>query len=150
MEMNTVHQSIQESSLRKRVFLNIMYAQNQLVESMIEVLKHHDLSIEQYYVLNILKKQKGKAANMCVIQESMISKASNTTRLVDKLLLKNYVIREVCSKNRRKIDVFITQTGLNILDIINPLIEILEEKFAKNLNVNELEELNSLLEKYRS
>jgi DNA-directed RNA polymerase subunit N (RpoN/RPB10) len=41
--------------------------------------------------------------------ERMIAKTSNTTRLVDKLLLKNFVTRKVCLENRRKIEVLITQ-----------------------------------------
>jgi DNA-binding MarR family transcriptional regulator len=46
---------------------------------------------------------------MSVIQERMIAKTSNTTRLVDKLLLKELVTRKVCPENRRKIEVLITQ-----------------------------------------
>jgi DNA-binding MarR family transcriptional regulator len=51
---------------------------------------------------------------MSVIQERMIAKTSNTTRLVDKLLLKNFVTRKVCLENRRKIEVLITQKGLHV------------------------------------
>jgi DNA-binding MarR family transcriptional regulator len=65
---------------------------------------------EQFNVLRILRK-KGNPANMSVIQERMIAKTSNTTRLVDKLLLKNFVTRKVCLENRRKIEVLITQKG---------------------------------------
>ncbi len=50
--------------------------------------------------MRILRGQKGKPANMCVIQECMLAKTSNTTRLVDKLLLKELVTRNVCPENR--------------------------------------------------
>jgi DNA-binding MarR family transcriptional regulator len=39
---------------------------------------------------------------MSVIQERMIAKTSNTTRLVDKLLLKELVTRKVCPKTEEK------------------------------------------------
>jgi DNA-binding MarR family transcriptional regulator len=39
---------------------------------------------------------------MSVIQERMIAKTSNTTRLVDKLLLKELVTRKVCRKTEEK------------------------------------------------
>lgn len=136
-------------ALNKRALLNIIYMQNLLSESFNEILKHYDLSLEQFNVLKILEHQKGKPINMCDIQERMISKTSNTTRLVDKLLLKGYVKREVCSQNRRKIDVFITQSGLEILKDLNPKIDFYEEKLSHKLSSTEFENLNFLLEKYR-
>ena len=43
------------------------------------------------------------ALNMQDIQERMINKMSNTTRLIDKLLVKELVSRKVCKANRRKL-----------------------------------------------
>jgi len=79
----------------------------------------------------------------------MIAKTSNTTRLVDKLLLKKFVTRNVCPENRRKIEVLITQKGLDILTELDPKVIEHENFFSKNLNSEELEQLNILLEKYR-
>ena len=100
----------------KKIILNIMYTQNVLAEHFNEILKPYEISSEQYNVLRILRGQKGNPANMCVIQERMLAKTSNTTRLVDKLLLKNFVTRKVCSDNRRKIEVLITEEGLQVLE----------------------------------
>jgi DNA-binding MarR family transcriptional regulator len=100
--------------------------------------------------LRILRGQKGKPANMSVIQERMIAKNSNTTRLIDKLLLKEMVTRKECPDNRRKIEILITQKGLDILEELDPLVVRHENDFAKKLTPKELELLNELLEKYRS
>jgi DNA-binding MarR family transcriptional regulator len=127
-----------------------MVTQNVLSEKFNEVLKPYDLSGEQYNVLRILRGQKGNPANMCVIQERMIAKNSNTTRLIDKLLLKNLVTREVCPENRRKIEVLITEKGLELLEELDPKVLENEKLFAANLNQKELVELNTLLEKYRN
>jgi DNA-binding MarR family transcriptional regulator len=126
-----------------------MYTQNVISEKFNEILKSYDLSGEQYNVLRILRGQKGNPANMCVIQERMIAKNSNTTRLIDKLLLKEFVTREVCPDNRRKIEVLITQKGLDVLGELDPKVTEHEQIFAANLSKNDLEQLNSLLEKYR-
>jgi DNA-binding MarR family transcriptional regulator len=134
----------------KRVLLNIMYTQNVISESFNEIVKPYDISGEQYNVLRILRGQKGQPANMCVIQERMIAKTSNTTRLVDKLLLKNLVTRNVCPENRRKIEVLITQKGLDMLSELDPKIKQHEESFSNNLSNDELVQLNTLLEKYRT
>jgi DNA-binding MarR family transcriptional regulator len=133
-----------------RVVLNVMYTQNVISESFNEILKPYDISGEQYNVLRILRGQKGHPANMCIIQERMLAKTSNTTRLVDKLLLKEYVTRNVCPDNRRKIEVLITQKGLDLLAELDPKVKKHEELFSKNLTPEELEQLNSLLEKYRT
>lgn len=134
----------------KKVVLNIMYTQNVIAEKFNDVLKPYDLSGEQYNVLRILRGQKGNPANMCVIQERMIAKNSNTTRLIDKLLLKDLVTREVCPENRRKIEVLITQKGLDLLTELDPKVLDNEKLFANNLSQGELLQLNALLEKYRT
>lgn len=133
----------------KKIILNVMYTQNVIGDKFNEVLKPHELSGEQYNVLRILRGQKGTPANMCVIQERMIAKNSNTTRLIDKLLLKDLVTRDVCPDNRRKIEVQITQKGLNLLKILDEKVVQHEELFANNLTKEELITLNNLLEKYR-
>ncbi|MCF6128865.1 MarR family transcriptional regulator [Flavobacterium sp. AS60] len=134
----------------KKVILNIMFTQNVINDKFTEIMKPYDLSGEQYNVLRILRGQKGCPANMCIIQERMLAKNSNTTRLIDKLLLKDFVTREVCPDNRRKIEVMITQKGLDVLNELDPFVLEHEQLFAKNLTQAELEQLNTLLEKYRT
>jgi DNA-binding MarR family transcriptional regulator len=134
----------------KKVILNLMYTQTVIADKFNEILKPHDLSSEQYNVLRILRGQKGCPANMCLIQERMIAKNSNTTRLIDKLLLKELVTREVCPENRRKIEVQITQKGLDLLSELDPRVLEHEKEFSNNLSPEEIEQLNSLLEKYRN
>ena len=134
----------------KQVLMNLFYTTNLVGERVQEVMKGYDLSQEQFNVLRILRGQKGRPANMCVIQERMIAKTSNTTRLVDKLLLKGLVSRSVCEDNRRKMEVSITQKGLNLLSELDPIVEDSEQAFAKNLDDNEIQQLIALLEKYRT
>ena len=137
-------------AMEKKTLLNVMYTQNVISEKFNEILKPFDLSPEQFNVLRILRGQKGKPANMCMIQERMIAKTSNTTRLVDKLLLKELVLREVCSDNRRKMEITITEKGLEVLETLDPIVIEHENSLASNLTTEELEQLNYLLEKYRN
>lgn len=150
MEIEKIIKSTVNISNAKKIVLNIMYTNSLLGEKFLELLKPYELSSEQYNVLRILRGQKGSPANMCVIQERMIAKNSNTTRLIDKLLLKDLVTREVCPANRRKIEIQITQKGLNLLLELDPNVIQHEESFASNLSNAEVEELNRLLEKYRN
>lgn len=133
----------------KRIILNIFYTQSVINDTFNELLKPYDVSGEQYNVLRILRGQKGKPANMSLIQERMIAKNSNTTRLIDKLLIKELVTRKVCPENRRKIEVLITNKGLDLLTKLDPKVVDNETKFSSNLSENEQNELINLLEKYR-
>ena len=150
MKIEDIIKATSPMAIGKRTVLNIMYTQNVIGEKFNEVLKSHDLSPEQFNVLRILKGQNGKSTNMCVIQERMVAKTSNTTRLVDKLLLKELVTREICPNNRRKMEIAITQKGLDLLTNVNPKVDFHEDLFTKNLTVEELEQLNTLLEKFRT
>lgn len=150
MKIEEVIKSTVSLSDAKKVVLNIIHTEMLINENLNEVLKPYDLSPEQYNVLRILRGQKGKPANMCIIQERMIAKTSNTTRLVDKLLLKEFVTRNVCPENRRKIEVTITEKGLKILEDLDPKIDDHENNFAQKLTSEELGILNNLLEKYRN
>ena len=134
----------------KKALLNVMYTQNVIADQFNELLKPFDLSAEQFNVLRILRGQKGNPVNMCTIQERMIAKTSNTTRLVDKLLLKELVLREICPQNRRKMEITITSKGIELLQQLDPLVEAHEKKFGNNLSEKELAQLNTLLEKFRN
>ena len=150
MKIEDVVKSTIPLNSAKKVILNFMYTQNVIGDKLHEILKPYEISREQYNVLRILRGQKGKPANMCIIQERMLSRNSNTTRLIDKLLLKHYVTRKVCPDNRRKIEVLITQKGVDMLAELDPMVLEHEQLFANNLTLDELEQLNTLVEKYRT
>lgn len=150
MTIEKIIKSNSPIAIPKKTVLNILYTQNIITEKFSEILKPYDISEEQFNVLRILRGQKGKPANMCLIQERMLAKTSNTTRLVDKLLLKELVTREVCPENRRKIEVLITPKGLELLTMLDPKVIDYELSFSKNLNTEELDQLNHLLEKFRT
>lgn len=134
----------------KRTVLNIMFTYAAISDRFNEILKPFELSVEQFNVLRILRGQKGVPANMCLIQERMLARTSNTTRLVDKLLAKGLVTRNICSENRRKTEVGITEDGLRLLLQLDPLIESFESGLVSNLSTEELKSLNQYLENIRT
>lgn len=137
-------------SITKKVILNITFTRNYLGDQFSDILKPYGISSEQYNVLRILRGQKGKPLNMQDIQERMVTKNSNTTRLIDKLLLKEMVQRNTCPNNRRKIEVNITENGINTLSELDPIVENHEKFLKEKLTSDELETLNNLLEKIRN
>ncbi|MGA0316917.1 MAG: MarR family winged helix-turn-helix transcriptional regulator [Flavobacteriaceae bacterium] len=116
-------------------------------EQLMLVLKPFGISIQQFNVLRILRGQKGVAANLFTVQEKMVNKMSNTTRIIDKLIDKSFVERIICKENRRKIELFITEEGLNFLKKVDPVIDQTEEKMTNHLSEKEKKEMLILLNK---
>lgn len=134
----------------RKTVVNLMYTANTITDRISDVLKPFDISIPQFNVLRILRGQKGRPANLSTIQERMIHKMSNTTRLVDKLIGKDLVNRKICAHNRRKVEISITPEGLELLTVLDNTIDTIEKNITKNLSPEEFMALNMLLEKVRS
>lgn len=134
---------------QKKVLITMLLVNNEVSANLALVVKPFGISMQQFNVLRILRGQKEKPANLSTIQERMVSKMSNTTRLVDKLVEKELVERHICEANRRKIEMFITKKGLAILTEIDPLIEQAEKEALKNLTTTEVKTLTSLLSKIK-
>ena len=130
--------------------INIFYSSGWLKDILTSKLKPFDLSLEQFNVLRILRGQNGKPINLQDIQERMVTKMSNTTRLVDKLIQKDFVKRQICENNRRKVEIEITSLGLSILKQLDPIINNTEEQITNTLSSDELAQLNKLLLKLKN
>lgn len=133
----------------QRAMLNIMFTAYWLEDQSAEVFKSYGISMQQYNVLRILRGQKGKPANLFLIQDRMIHKMSNATRLVEKLRLKGYVKRVTCEENRRKVEITITDKGLHMLDEIEPKIRKSEADTFSSLTEKDAIQLGRLLDKLR-
>lgn len=129
---------------------NILIAGNWMNEKFSEHLKQYALSIQQYKVLRSLRDLNGEPTDLLTLQAGMISKNSNTTRLVEKLRLKGLISRIQNEENRRKVDIRITDDGLKLLDEIDITQSNFEKSTVSNLNTNELKMLNKLLNKIRN
>jgi len=149
MSIEAAIKTIHKMGINTKTVINIMYTSRIMEEAIAAVLKPYDLSIQQYNVLRILRGQKGNPANLSTLQERMVDRSSNTTRLVDKLIKKEWVSRNVCAKNRRKVEIFITEKGLAILQVLDPITEENNNKIVSSLSTNQLEELNTLLDLLR-
>jgi len=134
--------------LISKTIIHQMLVSNTISEGIGQALKPFDVSLQQFNVLRILRGQNSKAANLSTINEKMITRMSNTSRLVDKLLLKGYLNRVVCPSNRRKIEITITASGKAALLKMDTAVATAEKQLLKNFTNKELEELNELLNKF--
>ena len=91
----------------KQIIISILETNCKVLEILGQALKPYEISLQQFNVLRILRGQKGVPANLSTVQERMVNRMSNTTRIIDKLIDKNFVQRNICEKNRRKIELLL-------------------------------------------
>lgn len=139
-----------DNSLPSSTINNILLTGNWMNEIFSDHLKQFALSIQQYQVLRSLKALNGEPADLQSLSAEMMSKNSNTTRLVEKLRLKGLITRVQNEENRRKVDIRITEEGLKLLDEIDVIQNDFENNVIKNLDSSEISVLNKLLIKIRN
>ncbi|RFS22735.1 MarR family transcriptional regulator [Chitinophaga silvatica] len=133
----------------QRAMLNIIFSGSWLEMHSTQILKPFDLSSQQFNVLRILRGSRPRPLNLLDIQERMMDKMSNATRLVEKLRQKGLLTREQCDSNRRKVEIEITDKGMELLATLDPLMEEQHQLFANKLTSEEAKQLNVLLDKLR-
>jgi len=139
-----------EEQIIRDTVISILKTGYKINDDLSSLFKKFDISLPQFNVLRILRGQKGKPANLSTIQERMIHKMSNTTRLIDKLILKGFVKRNICENNRRKIEIYITNSGLQLLDSIDDLLDSKESFILEKLKLDEKKELIRILSKIQT
>jgi len=148
MNVEKIIKTEKQIPVRSRTMIHLSLVESKINEIMTAALKPHGVSLQQFNVLRILRGQKGKPANLSTLNERMVTKMSNTTRLVDKLILKGYVDRIVCPSNRRKVEINITPEGESALSVMDIALKEAEDELLKNFSVEDLTALNGLLDKF--
>ena len=108
----------------------------------------HNLTNQQFNVLRILRGQYPQAATVNLIKERMLDKMSDASRIVDRLVQKGLVSRCTNNKDRRAVDIQISDLGLDILSKMDVEFKT-KEVLKNNLSEEEAEKLSELLDKLR-
>lgn len=134
--------------LESRSVIHVLLINRKIGEKISAVLKPFEVSPQQFNVLRIVRGQQGNPANLSDLNDRMITRMSNTTRLVDKLLHKGYLNRVICPSNRRKVEITITANGREALLEMDKVVTEMEHELVRDFTKNELEQLNRLLDKF--
>ena len=78
----------------------------------------------------------------------MLDRSSDASRIVDKLVLKKYVLRQPCPTDRRSVNLLISEQGLALLQKLDVIDDTTKDLF-KNLSTKQIEQLNTLLDDLR-
>lgn len=104
-----------------------------------------DITVDQCLLLIIL--DKNAAYSQKEIAELIFKDNASITRIIELMVQKNYLIRQINESDRRKFNLEITEKGRNTIELLTPIIHKNREDALEGLSKNEIELLDKLLTK---
>jgi DNA-binding MarR family transcriptional regulator len=134
---------------RQKMLINLIYTYNVLSSKMQEFLKVESLTMQQYNILRILRGQHPNPATNSLVKDRMLDKNSDVTRIIDRMIRDGLVLRVNCESDRRRVDITITDAGLDKLQRLDRISGQMDQ-IAAGLTEDEAVNLNEMLDKLRS
>ena len=131
-----------------KAMVNILFTNNWLIEKIKGFVKTEDVTPQQYNILRILRGA-GEPLSTLQIRDRMLDKMSDTSRIVDRLITKGLVKKEISARDKRLVDISITETGNELLKKLDAR-ETELDQMLQNINEEEAETLSLLLDKLRN
>lgn len=149
MRLEDEIKQVQFKTEHHKLMINLLYTTSWLQRMQSAILRPHDITPEQYNILRILRGSKGEQMSLNDISSRMIDRASNTSRLIDKLVLKKWAVRKICPNDRRQSEIAITERGLEVLEKLQKPIDDITEQFSI-ISVNDCKKFNQALDEIRN
>jgi DNA-binding MarR family transcriptional regulator len=145
-----IEKDIQQQIFRneyQKACVNIIFSANWLHEKINVFLEEEDITQQQYNILRILRGSQ-KPLSTLQIRERMLDKMSDTSRIVERMLRKGLVEKNICSSDKRLVDVVLTQEGYTVLEKLDKRNEEIDN-ILEHLSIEEAEMISRLLDKMR-
>lgn len=146
-----IEQDIQQASFRnefQKMGINLLFTANWLNEQIGKTLSEEGVTQQQYNILRILR---GSATPLSTlkIRERMLDKMSDTSRIVDRLIAKELVVKNTCEKDKRLVDITLSPKGLDLVDQLDQFNDRIDA-LLKGINASEAATMNQILDKIRT
>lgn len=141
-----IHQASFKNAQQKAM-VNVLYTYGWIIERIKTILAAEDITHQQYNILRILRGSAPQPLSTLQIRERMLDKMSDTSRIVDRLVLKGLAQKTICAKDKRLVDVVITEKGQKLLKKLDQ--DAVGWDHIINLSDKESEQLSHLLDKLR-
>ncbi len=133
---------------RRKLGINLVHTFNWVYERSQLFFAGYGLTSQQYNVLKILY-DAGQPLSTSEILEEMIEKNAGVSRLVDRLIQKQLMQKEMSATDKRRIDASLTEKGtLLYLEVTHHLKKV--DAVYRALTDKEVATLNRLLDKIRT
>jgi DNA-binding MarR family transcriptional regulator len=150
--MMKIEEEIKQKRFRneyQKVTINLLFSSSWVLKRHKDFFSRFRITEQQFNVLRILKGQYPNAISTSDIKRRMLDMNSDSSRIVDRLALKELVTKTICKNDKRLVDVSISENGLDLLRQIDRYSEELD-RVVSNLTIEEARNLNDLLDKMRS
>jgi DNA-binding MarR family transcriptional regulator len=148
MALENEIQQKQFTSENQKLIINLIFTNNWLTEKIKDLLAEEDITMQQFNILRILRGSHPQPLTTLTIRERMLDKMSDTSRIVDRLVLKGLVSKKTSPADKRLVDVSITEGGKRLLGKMDKKEKLMTD-ISANLNKAEMKTLNALLDKLR-
>jgi len=135
-------------SPQNKAMVNILFTHAWMIERIKKFVQSENITPQQYNILRILRGA-GVPLSTLQLRERMLDKMSDTSRIVERMIAKNFLQKQTSKKDKRMVDVSITPEGMMLLEKLDARNEELDG-IMQHLNEHELESLNNLLDKLRN
>ena len=143
-----IHQAKFRNEYQKAA-INLIYTYGWMTEKTKELFASEDITPQQFNILRILRGSHPQPLSTLQIRERMLDKMSDTSRIVDRLMAKGLVKKGTCKKDRRLVDITISDKGKKLLEKLDAREHELDSIIG-NLSKKEAATLSDLLDKIRS
>src|SRR5512138_3634333 len=104
---------------RHKALVNILYTYGWALERIKKILADHEITHQQFNILRILRGSYPNPLSTLQIRERMLDKMSDTSRIVDRLILKGLVQKSIARTDKRLVDVLISDKGKKLLESLD-------------------------------
>jgi DNA-binding MarR family transcriptional regulator len=146
-----IEEDIKQSKFRsplQKASVNLIYTLSWMMERTKAILDAEDITLQQFNILRILRGSLPKPLSTLQIRERMLEKMSDTSRIVDRMIVKGLVKKIISKNDRRLVDILITDKGKKILARLDLRQDELDAVLG-NLSEKEAATLSNLLDKIR-
>jgi len=148
MDLQKATQTSRFESIHQQAIVNVLYTNGWCNDGIKKVILPYDITPHQFNVLRILRGQYPNASTINLLKSRMLDKMCDASRIVDRLVQKELVVKNVNSHDKRAVDILISQKGLDLLEQMDEEVR-LSAMIESNLTEEEAGLLNSLLDKMR-
>jgi MarR family transcriptional regulator, 2-MHQ and catechol-resistance regulon repressor len=148
----SIENDIKQAKFRnefQKAAINLLYTSGWMREKNAGIIEGEGITAQQFNILRILRGSHPSPLSTLQIRERMLDKMSDTSRIVDRLIAKGLVKKNTCKKDRRLVDVNITDKGLKLLERLDVRQDEMD-RVLENLTEKDAVALNKLLDKIRS
>ena len=140
----------ENNSIHALAYFNFLKTGSWIEEKVKKALKPYSITHAQLNTLSILVENHPEPVSANELKKKILVSNPDVTRLLDRLVKKGYVVRETCPDNRRKIDISMTESGIELFKQAHiSTKKAVSNFFEGQISAEEAKEFRRILHKIR-